>query len=156
MATDNFLDKKSVLGLAERVPMCPPTKTIVFADSIEWAGFSLTGGNKQQYAENINTTDITNYGLLEKLAVGQSIACEITINGELEVLPLFLAKYQNRVSGDILSQQYEAKGTTVLSTGEIAGVIFDYTIKKSVSVGSPQMVTRILNCHVYIHFWGTF
>ena len=24
MATDNFLDKKSVLGLAERVPMCPP------------------------------------------------------------------------------------------------------------------------------------
>lgn len=26
MATDNFLDKKSVLGLAERVPMCPPPR----------------------------------------------------------------------------------------------------------------------------------
>ena len=88
MATDNFLDKKSVLGLAERVPMCTP-ETIVFADSIQWLGSSQTGGNQHQYAENIDTTDITNYGLLEQLAVGQSIACKIEINGELEVLPLF-------------------------------------------------------------------
>ena len=43
MATDKFLDKKSVLGLAERVPMCPPPETIVFADSIEWMGYSQTG-----------------------------------------------------------------------------------------------------------------
>lgn len=38
MATDNFLDKKSVLGLAERVPMCPP-ETIVFADIYNGAAF---------------------------------------------------------------------------------------------------------------------
>ena len=48
MATDNFLDKKSVLGLAERVPMCPPPETIVFADSIQWGGGSFTGGNQYQ------------------------------------------------------------------------------------------------------------
>lgn len=29
MATDNFLDKKSVLGLAERVPMCPPPRYLI-------------------------------------------------------------------------------------------------------------------------------
>lgn len=155
MATDNFLDKKSVLGLAERVPMCPPPETIVFANSIQWTGISLTGGHQHQYAENINTKDITNYGLLEQLAVGQSIACEIKINGELGVLPLFLAKYQSSVSAGTFSHQYEAKGTTVLSDGKIAGVIFDYTINTTVVVGSPSKITRILNCHVYIHYWGT-
>ena len=154
MATDNFLDKKSVLGLAERVPMCPP-ETIVFADSIQWLGSSQTGGNQHQYAENIDTTDITNYGLLEQLTVGQSIACKIAINGELEVLPLFLAKYQSNVSAAISRQQYEAKGTTVLSDGKIAGVIFDYTINRITTTGTSQRITRILNCHVYIHYWGT-
>lgn len=154
MATDSFLDKKSVLGLAERVPMCPPPETIVFADSIQWLGSSQTGGDQHQYAENIDITDITNYNLLPQLAVGQSIACEIKINGELEVLPLFLAKYQRNESTNILSQQYEAKGTTVLSDGKIAGVIFDYTINRF-TTGTPQRITRILNCHVYIHCWGT-
>lgn len=109
--------------------MSPP-ETIVFADSIQWLGSSQIEGNQHQYAENIDTTDITNYGLLEQLTVGQSIACKIKINGELEVLPLFLAKYQRNVSATISSQQYEAKGTTVLSDGKIAGVIFDYDIFK--------------------------
>ena len=93
--------------------------------------------------------------MLEQLAVGQSIACEIKINGELGVLPLFLAKYQISVSAGTFSHQYEAKGTTVLSDGKIAGVIFDYTINTTVVVGSPSKITRILNCHVYIHYWGT-
>lgn len=154
MATDNFLDKKSVLGLAERVPMCPP-ETIVFADSIQWLGNSLTGGNQYQYAANLDTTDITNYDLLEQLAVGQSIACKIKINGELEVLPLFLAKYQSGVYAGTSRQQYEAKGTTVLSDGKIACVIFNYTINKTIHVGKPQTITRILSCQVYIHYWGT-
>ena len=60
--------------------MSPP-ETIVFADSIQWLGNSLTGGNQYQYAANLDTTDITNYDLLEQLAVGQSIACKIKING---------------------------------------------------------------------------
>ena len=118
-------------------------------------GSSQTGGNQHQYAENIDTTDITNYGLLEQLTVGQSIACKIEINGELEVLPLFLAKYQSNVSAAISRQQYEAKGTTVLSDGKIAGVIFDYTINRITTTGTSQRITRILNCHVYIHYWGT-
>lgn len=109
--------------------MSPP-ETIVFADRIQWLGSSQIEGNQHQYAENIDTTDITNYGLLEQLTVGQSIACKIKINGELEVLPLFLAKYQRNVSATISSQQYEAKGTTVLNDGKIAGVIFDYDIFK--------------------------
>ena len=135
--------------------MCPPPEAIVFADSIQWLGSSQIEGNQHQYAENIDTTDITNYGLLEQLTVGQSIACKIKINGELEVLPLFLAKYQRNVSATISSQQYEAKGTTVLSDGKIAGVIFDYTIDRITITGTSQRIMRILNCHVYIHYWGT-
>lgn len=65
MATDNFLTTKSVLGLSERVPMCPP-ETIVFSDSILWAGTSLTDGsyNQHQYAENLSSSNVTNYSLI--------------------------------------------------------------------------------------------
>ena len=90
MATDNFLDKKSVLGLAERVPMCPPPETIVFADKIQWAGSSLSNKNQHQYNDNISATNVSNRELIRKLAIGQSIACKIKINGEQEILPLFL------------------------------------------------------------------
>lgn len=155
MATDNFLDKKSVLGLAERVPMCPPPETIVFADSISWIGSSLMNYNQQQYANNIATSDITNYDLIEKLALGQCIACQIKINGEQEILPLFLAKYLNNATTTTSIQQYTAKGTTVLNDGKIAGVIFTYTKATIGATGTPQRKTITMNCHVYIHDWGT-
>lgn len=154
MATDNFLDKKSVLGLAERVPMCPPPETIVFADSIQWLGSSQIEGNQHQYAENISTANITNYGLLRQLAIGQSIACQIKINGGREVLPLFLVSNTNSLTGTYRIYTYITKGTTVLNDGKIAGVIFEYIYRMLQSVGVPT-ITETLNCHVYIHDWET-
>lgn len=81
MATDNFLDKKSVLGLASEF-LCVPPETIVFADSIQWGGVSLLNKNQHQYSENISAINVSNREMIRKLAIGQSIACKIKINAE--------------------------------------------------------------------------
>ncbi|HIZ86331.1 MAG TPA: hypothetical protein IAC04_07560 [Candidatus Coprenecus stercoravium] len=154
MATDNFLDKKSVLGLAERVPMCPPPETIVFADSIQWGGGSLSNKNQHQYNENISATNVSNREMIRKLAIGQSIACKIKINGEQEILPLFLVSMTNGVSASGSISTYITKGTTVLNDGKIAGVIFKYIYQLIKTTGLSRIVES-LNCHVYIHDWGT-
>lgn len=154
MATDKFLDKKSVLGLAERVPMCPPPETIVFADSIQWTGNSLTNKNQHQYNENISDTNVSNLELIQKLAIGQSIACKIKINAEQEILPLVLVSMTNDVSALGSISTYITKGTTVLNDGKIAGVIFKYIYQIIKNTGISRIV-KTLNCHVYIHDWGT-
>ena len=154
MATDNFLDKKSVLGLAERVPMCPPPETIVFADSIQWFGSSLSNKNQHQYNENISVTNVSNRELIRKLAIGQSIACQIKISGNQENLPLFLVSKTNDVSASGSIATFITKGTTVLNDGKIAGVIFEYIYQKIQTTGLSRIV-ETLNCHVYIHDWGT-
>lgn len=154
MATDNFLDKKSVLGLAERVPMCPPPETIVFADSIQWGGGSLSNKNQHQYNENISATNVSNREMIRKLAIGQSIACKIKINAEQEILPLFLVSKTNGNSASGSISTYITKGTTVLNDGKIAGVIFEYIYQIIQTTGLSRIV-EALNCHVYIHDWGT-
>ena len=155
MATDNFLDKKSVLGLAERVLMCPPPETIIFADSIQWIGNSLSNKNQHQYNENISATNVSNREMIRKLAIGQSIACQIKINAEQEILPLFLVSKTSVIStsGSIFTY-YITKGTTVLNDGKIAGVIFEYIYQTIQGTGLSRIV-ETLNCHVYIHDWGT-
>ena len=153
MATDNFLDKKSVLGLAERVPMCPPPETIVFADSIQWVGSSLANKNQHQYNENISATNVSNRELIRKLSIGQSIACKIKINAEQEILPLFLVSKTNDVSASGSITTFITKGTTVLNDGKIAGVIFKYIYQIIQTTGLSRIV-EALNCHVYIHDWG--
>lgn len=128
MATDNFLTTKSVLGLAERVVMCPP-ETIVFSDKIVWMGSSLTNHNQHQYADNISISNVTNYELVPNLALGQSVACQITILGEVEILPLFLTKRLTNSTSTTETIKNIAKGATVLDDGKIAGVIFTHTRK---------------------------
>ena len=156
MATDNFLDKKSVLGLAERVPMCPPPETIVFADSIQWGGGSFTGGNQyQSFQSQFNVSQyVSNLELIRKLTIGQSIACQIKINGEQEILPLFLVSSQPKNQLGNIRTQYITKGTTVLNDGKIAGVIFEYQYGWT-SETSPSLVIETIQCYVYIHYWGT-
>lgn len=152
MATDNFLDKKSVLGLAERVPMCPP-ETIVFADSIQWGGVSLLNKNQHQYSENISAINVSNREMIRKLAIGQSIACKIKINAEQEILPLFLVSKTKDASASN-STTYITKGTTVLNDGKIAGVIFEYIYQIIQQSTGLSRIVETLNCHVYIHDWG--
>ena len=155
MATDNFLDKKSVMGLAELFPMCPPPpETIVFADSIQWDGGSLTNKNQHQYNENISATNVSNREMIRKLAIGQSIACKIKINGKQEILPLVLVSKTTSSSSSEVSSTFITKGTTVMNDGKIAGVIFTYIYKTIQTTGLSRIV-ETLNCHVYIHDWGT-
>lgn len=149
MATDNFLDKKSVLGLAERVPMCPPPETIVFSDKISWVGSSLSNLNQYQYANNISILNVTNFQLVANLALGQSVACQITIQGEVETLPLFLTKRLTNSTGTTGIVQNIAKGVTVLDNGKIAGVIFTHMVTIS------GLSRTTLSCQIYIHDWGT-
>lgn len=129
-------------------------ETIVFADSIQWGGGSLTNKNQHQYNENISATNVSNRELIRKLAIGQSIACKIKINAEQEILPLILVSKTNAdsVSGSIST--YITKGTTVLNDGKIAGVIFEYIYQTIQTTGLSRIV-EALNCHVYIHDWGT-
>lgn len=63
MATDNFLDKKSVLGLAERVPMCPPPEIFNWR-SINWT----TGGrNQQHYIQSATINDADTIDIANKM-----------------------------------------------------------------------------------------
>lgn len=153
MATDNFLTTKSVLGLAERVVKCPP-ETIDFSDKIVWMGSSLTNYNQHQYADNISTSNVTNYELVPNLALGQSVACQITIQGEVETLPLFLTKRLTNSTSTTETVKNIAKGATVLDDGKIAGVIFTHT-KSIISDTGMQRMVISLSCHIYIHDWGT-
>ena len=155
MATDNFLDKKSVLGLAERVPMCPPPETIVFSDSIQWLGHSLTNGNQREYNDNISSSLVTNHVLVSNLALGQSVACQIKINGKVEILPLFLAERLTTQSGTIQTIKSIAKGANVLDDGHIAGVIFTHTKTITRPTTGLPMIAVLLSCYIYIHYWGT-
>ena len=134
--------------------MSPPPETIVFADSIQWLGNSLTNKNQHQYNENISATNVSNREMIRKLAIGQSIACKIKINAEQEILPLFLVSKTNDVSASGSIAIFITKGTTVLNDGKIAGVIFKYIYQKIQTTGLSRIV-ETLNCHVYIHDWGT-
>lgn len=63
MATDNFLDKKSVLGLAERVPMCPPPEIFDWS-SITW---SVGGRNPQHYVQSATINDADTIDIAQKM-----------------------------------------------------------------------------------------
>lgn len=154
MATDNFLTTKSVLGLAKRVVMCPPPEMITFSDNISWLGSSLSNYNQHQYADNISISNVINYELVSKLAVGQSVACQIKINGEQEILSLYLTQHLTSSTSTTKIVQCIVKGTTVLNDGKIAGVIFTYKESIISGTGLPRIV-RTINCHIYIHNWGT-
>ena len=134
--------------------MSPPPETIVFADSIQWLGNSLTNKNQHQYNENISATNVSNREMIRKLAIGQSIACKIEINAKQEILPLFLVSKTNTTSTSGSISTYITKGTTVLNDGKIAGVIFKYIYQTIQTTGLSRIV-ETLNCHVYIHDWGT-
>ena len=103
--------------------MSPPPETIVFSDSIQWLGHSLTNGNQREYNDNISSSLVTNNELVSNLALGQSVACQIKINGKVEILPLFLAERSTTQSGTIQTIKSIAKGANVLDDGHIAGVI---------------------------------
>ena len=133
--------------------MSPP-ETIVFADSIQWFGSSLSNKNQHQYNENISVTNVSNRELIRKLAIGQSIACKIKINGEQEILPLFLVSKKGEILTTGSTYTHITKGTTVLNDGKIAGVIFEYIYQTIQTTGLSRIV-ETLNCHVYIHDWGT-
>ena len=90
--------------------------------------------------------------MIRDLAVGQSIACQIKINGESEVLPLFLV---SKTTNSSTSATYITKGTTVLNDGKIAGVIFEYTYETISPSSGLTRIVETLNCHVYIHYWGS-
>ena len=93
--------------------------------------------------------------MIRKLAIGQSIACKIKINAEQEILPLFLVSKTSETSTEgSRSTTYITKGTTVLNDGKIAGVIFEYIYQTIQTTGLSRIV-ETLNCHVYIHDWGT-
>lgn len=155
MATDNFLTTKSVLGLAERVVMCPPTEMITFSDNISWLNTALTNYNQHQYADNISILNVTNCELVSKLVVGQSVTCKIKIVGKQEILPLFLISHiTSSINTTTSVTQHIAKGTTVLDNGNIAGVIFTYKVVTIIITGQ-QKIERGINCHIYIHDWGT-
>ena len=134
--------------------MSPP-ETIVFADSISWVGGSLSNKNQYQYNENISTTNVSNREMIRKLAIGQSIACKIKINAEQEILPLFLVSKTNDVSASGSIATFITKGTTVLNDGKIAGVIFEYIYQRIQTSATQSRIFETLNCHVYIHDWGT-
>ena len=153
MATDSFLNKKSVLGLVERIPMCPPPETIVFSNNIQWLGSSLIETqNQHQYNDNISLSDVTNWELIKNLALGQSVACQITINGKREILPLFLTSETYNTTTLIKLDQWVAKGTMVLDDGKIAGVIMTYKYIHNLTM---HIISEKLDCHVYIHYWGS-
>ena len=66
MATDNFLTTKSVLGLAERVVMCPP-EIIDLTDTT----FTKEEVSSQHYTLTANIEDSSVTSLLRKLQIGQ-------------------------------------------------------------------------------------
>lgn len=129
--------------------MSPP-ETIVFSDNISWLGSSLSNHNQYQYASNLRLLDVTNYNLVPNLALGQSIACKIKLQGEVEILPLFLTKRLTNSTSTTETIKNIAKGATVLDDGKIAGVIFTHT--KSITNG---LAKTSLTCNIYIHDWGT-
>lgn len=120
MATDNFLDKKSVLGLAERVPMCPPPEILVLSDDISWNFRSITtpSSKQEQYADNISLSLIENYEIVIKSAVGQNIVCKIpiTISGDKYVSYLNLIKQESEVTTNLVQKitKITVNGTTRL------------------------------------------
>ena len=63
MATDNFLDKKSVLGLAERVPMCPPPEIFDWS-RITW---NVIGRNQQHYVQSATINDADTIDIAKKM-----------------------------------------------------------------------------------------
>lgn len=117
-------------------------------------GSSLINHNQHQYADNISTSNVTNYELVPNLALGQSVACQIEINGEVEILPLFLTKRLTDSTSISETIKNIAKGATVLDDGKIAGVIFTHT-KNIIRGTGLQRTTILLSCHIYIHDWGT-
>lgn len=127
---------------------------ITFSNNVSWLGSSLSNYNQHQYNDNISLKDVTNWELIKKLALGQSVACSIKINNEQEILPLFLILKTNMASSQTQTQTYTAKGTTVLNDGKIAGVIMIYNFSKIILSSGIQQVIEKLTCHVYIHNWG--
>ena len=63
MATDNFLDKKSVLGLAERVPMCPPPQIFDWT-RISWVN---VGRTQQHYIQSATISDADTIDIANKM-----------------------------------------------------------------------------------------
>lgn len=63
MATDNFLTTKSVLGLADRVVMCPPPEIFDWG-SIEW---QVQGVSPQHYAQYATIRDGNTMGIANRM-----------------------------------------------------------------------------------------
>ena len=111
---------------------------ITFSNNVSWLGTSLSNYNQHQYNDNISLKDVTNWELIKKLALGQSVACSIKINNEQEILTLFLILKTNMASSQTQTQTYTAKGTTVLNDGKIAGVIMIYNFSKIILYSGIQ------------------
>ena len=120
MATDNFLTKKSVLGLAERVVNCPPPEILVL-DLIDgsWGG-SSAGGRYSTYVNHMTTNDLQNYQLIPKLSVGQSILFQFTVQdiGETITIPITLFRIDNNSNYMLRHMFYW--------NGDVVGAELDY------------------------------
>ena len=130
MATDNFLTRKSILGLAERVVNCPPPEMLVLnlIDG-QWGG-SSSGGKWGAYVVHMTTNDLQNYQLIPKLSVGQSILFQFTAQdiGETITIPITLFCIDNYIymlrhlfywNGDMVNAEldYNRNGQISFSLG---------------------------------------
>lgn len=91
MATDKFLTTKSVLGLAERVVLCPPEILVLDLVDGRWHGVE-SNGRWSSYVDRMTTNDLQNYQLILKLSVGQSILLQFTSQdiGKTITIPITL------------------------------------------------------------------
>lgn len=106
MALDPFLNKKSVLGLEERVIMCtPPQKLILDLVDGQWSG----SGSQDMiisFVDHMTVNDLKNYQSIVDLSQGQSILIQFTEQtiGETITMPIVLLCIDN-------FQNYILRGT---------------------------------------------
>ncbi len=106
MASDPFLNKKSVLGLEERVIMStPPQKLILDLVDGKWGG-SVSQDQFYSYVNRMTVNDLKNYQSIVDLSQGQSILIQFTEQtiGETITMPIVLLYIDN-------FQSYILRGT---------------------------------------------
>lgn len=112
MATDNFLTTKSVLGLAERVAMCPPE----IIDLI-YTTFTDEEVNSQHHILSANITDSSVISLLRKLQTGQMAVLQFNSQFETGVtLVNYICAPIFKVRGT-LAPITEFRGFSILNDG---------------------------------------
>lgn len=138
MATDNFLKKKSILGLADRVSLCQAPDTIQFPSTLSWM-YAGVGTNVYKAFTTVQTADlnlISNIDIIRDLiiGIGQQINCSIPYydgdeNSSSIIIPIICQKsIETVITGTM--RIFEGCGVTSLNNGCLISGYIKYTYTK--------------------------